>query len=97
MPQTENPRDSKTFLPEEVDFTTLVLGLSSAALTYLGETGVGEGTSRHSNLPLARQNIGILELIQKKTVGNLTGEEGEMLTQAIDDLRRKYLRASAQK
>lgn len=84
--------DPKT-QPGEVDFSGLVLGFCSAALSYMGfgPEKVGE------NLTLARQNIDILEILSQKTKGNLNPEEQKLLQDVLHDLRLRYVEASRSK
>lgn len=77
-----------------VDFSGLILGFSSAALYYLGEAPLGGQTAPDKNLPLARQNIDIIEMLQEKTKGNLTDEESKLVDQVLGDLRVKFTEAS---
>ena len=70
-----------------VDFSGLILGFSSAALSYMGFTS---GIPGEKNLDLAKQNIDILDLLRVKTEGNLTTEEEKLLGQILQDLRQKY-------
>ena len=74
---------SQTMLP--IDFTTFVLSMSTACMGHLGEA---EGAQ--VNLPMAQQTIEILEMLEGKTTGNLTGEEERILTQVLADLREAY-------
>ncbi len=75
---------------EKVEFTALVLGFCSAALSYMG---YGDQTAT-KNLPLAKQNIDIISLLQEKTKGNLTEDEEKLLTEALSDLKSKFVEAS---
>ena len=78
-----------------VDFTTFVLSLSHSALLHLGDAPhPSGGTSEEVDLPMARQTIDLLALIQEKTHGNLTGAEEQMLTQALYDLRLRFVEVS---
>jgi len=78
-----------------VDFTTFVLSLSHLALLHLGDAPhPSGGTSEEVDLPMARQTIDLLALIQEKTHGNLTGAEEQMLTQALYDLRLRFVEVS---
>jgi len=43
------------------------------------------------DLPIARYQIGILELLEEKTKGNLSEEEETHLTNALHTLRMAYL------
>jgi hypothetical protein len=80
--------------PEGVDFSGLILGFSSAALYYMGLATVEGKPTPQKNLPLARQNIDILRLIQEKTKGNLTTEEATLLDQMVTDLQVKIVEVS---
>ena len=78
-----------------IDFTTFVLSMSTACMAHLGEVagpGGGDGTV---DLPMARQTIEIIEMLEEKTRGNLTGEEERILAQVIADLESAYEAKSA--
>ncbi|HYQ03111.1 MAG TPA: DUF1844 domain-containing protein [Polyangiaceae bacterium] len=77
-----------------VDFTTFVLSLSHSALLHLGDAPDPNGGKSEVDLPMARQTIDLLALIQEKTHGNLTGAEEQMLTQALYDLRLRFVEIS---
>ena len=88
---------SSAFAPNElpaVDFTTFVLSLSHSALLHLGDAPHPTGEQSEVDLPMARQTIVLLALIQEKTHGNLTGAEEQMLTQALYDLRLRFVEVS---
>jgi hypothetical protein len=76
-----------------IDFATFVLSLSHSALVHLGDAPDPEG-KRSVNLPLARQTIDLLTLLQTKTHGNLTGPEERILEQALYDLRVRFVEVS---
>ena len=76
-----------------IDFSTFVLSLSHSALVHLGDAPDPEG-QRHVNLALARQSVDLLTLLQEKTKGNLTGPEERILSQALYDLRVRYVEVS---
>ncbi len=73
-----------------IDFTTFVLSMSTACMAHLGEAEGG-----HVNLTMAQQSIEILEMLEGKTTGNLSGEEERILTQVLVDLREAYASKSA--
>ena len=73
-----------------VDFGGLILGFSSAALYYMGHDAIEGKKNTGINLPLAEQNIAIVQLLQKKTQGNLTVEESDLLQRVLTDLQEKY-------
>ncbi len=76
-----------------IDFYTFCLSLGSSAFMHLGDAPLPDGTTAE-NLVLAKQTIDILGMLQDKTRGNLTNEEGQLLTNLLYDLRMKYVAAS---
>jgi hypothetical protein len=73
-----------------IDFTTFVLSMSTACMACLGDIAGPDGTQ--ADLAMAKQTIEILEMIESKTHGNLSGEEERILTQVLSDLREAYER-----
>jgi len=76
-----------------IDFSTFVLSLSHSALVHLGDAPTPEGT-REVHIPLARQTIDLLTLLQEKTRHNLTAPEERLLEQALYDLRLRFVEVS---
>ncbi len=71
-----------------IDFNTFVLSMSTACMAHLGEV---EGAGADPvNLPMAKQTIEILEMLEEKTAGNLSGEEERILGQVLGELRDAY-------
>jgi len=79
-----------------LDFATFVLSLSHSALMHLGEAPHPEDNKVEKNLPLAKQTIDLIGMIEEKTKGNLTGEEERLLGQVLYDLRMRYVELSKQ-
>ena len=77
-----------------LDFTTFIASLSHSALMHLGEAPPLEGHPAETNLPLARQTIDLLGLLEDKTKGNLTGAEERLLGQVLYDLRMRFVEVS---
>jgi Domain of unknown function (DUF1844) len=77
--------DADDFQP--MSFDIFVLSLNASALLHLGDA-----QEPAANLPLARQTIDILAMIEEKTRGNLSGEEERLLHQILFDLRMRYAR-----
>lgn len=90
---SDNNQTSHQDEESQLDFTGLVLGFCSAALTYMGVSMGGE-PGAPKNLALAKQNISIIELLKKKTKGNLSDEEAKLLEQVLTDLRLRYAEAA---
>jgi len=76
-----------------IDLSTLVLSLSSSAIFHLGEIPHPETGKPERNLPLAKQTIDLLALLQDKTRGNRTQEESDLLESLLYELRMKYVQA----
>ena len=77
-----------------IDFATFVLSLSHSVLMHLGEAPHPEDDKTRVDLPLAKQTIDLLGLLEEKTKGNLTGEEERLITQILFDLRMRYVEKS---
>ena len=77
-----------------IDFSTFVLSLSHSALMHLGEAPHPENGSTEKSLPLARQTIDLIGLLEEKTKGNLTGDEERLIHQILYDLRVRYVELS---
>jgi hypothetical protein len=74
-----------------IDLTTLVLSLSHSVLLSLGDAPDPATGERVLDLPLARQTIDLIALLQEKTRGDLSGEEERVLSQALFDLRMRFV------
>lgn len=79
-----------------IDFATFVLSLSHSALVHLGDAEDPSTGRRERDLPMARQTIDLLGLLQDKTRGNLDGREERVLEQALIDLRLRFVEVSKQ-
>jgi hypothetical protein len=76
-----------------VDFHTFVLSLGSSALLHLGELERPGAGAAEQDLPMAKNTIDILAMLQEKTRGNLTPEEDKLLESLLFDLRLRYVEA----
>jgi DNA-nicking Smr family endonuclease len=77
----------------ELNFSAFVYSLSTSALVHLGEIPEPVTEKMDKNLPLAKQTIDILGMLQEKTKGNLTSEEENLLNSFLYDLRMRYVKA----
>ena len=75
-----------------MSFDIFVLSLNASALIHLGQAP--EAERRSVNLPMARQSIDILGLLEEKTRGNLSGEEERLLRDILFDLRMRFSNAA---
>ena len=81
--------------PNEIDFPTLVYSFATSAMISLGMVKDPQsGKPTEINLPLAKQNIDILAMLQAKTRGNLTPEETQMLEHFVTELRLMFVQAT---
>jgi hypothetical protein len=74
-----------------IDFVTFVLSLSTNTMVSLGLLSTPGTAEKKLDLPLARQTIDLLAILQEKTKGNLTGEEERILDTVLYDLRMTYV------
>jgi hypothetical protein len=84
------PNDKKSFLPP-LEFASIVVLLYLPALIQLGlipDPATGE---TRENLPLAKRNIDLLDLLREKTKGNLDEEEDKAVGDALSQLKLAYL------
>ena len=97
MSSETNPSAPPKVIPDTsanpVSFTELIMGFSSAALYHLGEANFDESTQKAQNLPLAKQNIDIIEMLKTKSAGNRTTEEDGLISEVLRDLKTKLIAA----
>jgi hypothetical protein len=78
-----------------VDFASFAVSLGTSALYHLGLLADPEtGKPGERNLDLARQTIDVIEMLQRKTRGNLDQEEQDLLQRLLTDLRMRFVEAS---
>ena len=92
--QASSREDSEPFsqMPA-INFPTFLISLNASAMVHLGlmeDPATGEKTK---NLPMAKQTIDILSMLEEKTKGNLSDDEEQMLKNIIYDLRINFVRA----
>jgi hypothetical protein len=78
-----------------IDFSTFALSLGTSALYHMGLVGDPESGERvaEPNLPLARQTIDTLAMLETKTRGNLDQEEARLLEGLLYELRMRFVEA----
>ncbi len=75
-----------------IDFYTFCLSLGSSAFVHLGDAPHPDGgEGERPDLPLAKQTIDILAMLQEKTKGNLSEEEAKFLDHLVVDLKLRYV------
>jgi len=78
----------------EINFPTFIFSLNSSALVNLGVIEDPATNQKAKNLPLAKQTIDILGMIEQKTQGNLSDDEANMLKTMLYELRMLYVKES---
>jgi len=93
-PKKETPKEEGPEPPlPEVNFSSLILSLSSTAFLHFGEIpdpGTGE---KKKDLALAKHVIDTIGMLKEKTEGNLTQEEKQLIENILTDLRLRYVKA----
>ena len=74
-----------------MDFSTFVISLGSNALMQV--SAEGDSALSDEALALARQSIDILEMLEKKTDGNLTEDEAGLLKAVLYQTRIAFIEA----
>jgi hypothetical protein len=96
--KTTEPEPSKTDESEEqpqfpeINFPTFIVSLNASALLHLGAIEDPSTGQKTKNLPMAKQTIDILSMLEKKTDGNLDNEEKNLLKNILYDLRLMYVK-----
>ena len=90
----ESPRNKEgaEFKLPEINFATFIFSLNSSVLLQLGIIEDPETGKKVKNLPLAKQTIDILGMLEEKTKGNLTEDEAAMLKHILYELRMLYVK-----
>ena len=76
----------------EINFATFVASLMQSALFQMGAVEDPTTGTKNKNLPMAKQTIDILSMLQEKTAGNLSQEEENLLKNILYDLRLMYVK-----
>ena len=76
----------------EINFPTFIFSLNSSALVHLGVVEDPATNQKVKNLPVAKQTIDILGMLEEKTKGNLSEDEASMLKTMLYELRMLYVK-----
>lgn len=89
QPAGKPPGGSGPELPAP-SFLDLVGLLAQPVAMFLGDAELPDGTTEQ-NLPLARYHIDLLELLEKKTEGNISPQEAKLVEDLLYQLRMRYV------
>ena len=90
-PSGGEAKDQAYTLPK-IDFSTFVLSINSSALVQLGLIEDPASGQKTKNVPLAKQTIDLLAMLEEKTKGNLTNDEENILKNILYELRMLYVK-----
>jgi hypothetical protein len=84
-------RDTGFQLPK-ITFSTFMMSLNASALVNLGLIEDPISKTMAKNLPVGKQTIDMLRMLEEKTKGNLTKEEENLLRGILYDLKIAYVK-----
>lgn len=76
----------------KINFATFIFSLNHSVLVHLGVMDDPTSGKKVRNLPIAKQTIDILGMLEEKTQGNLEEDEEKMLKSILYDLRMIYIK-----
>ena len=91
---TAEEGEPDTPLPE-INFSTFIFSLNASALVHLGAIEDPASGQKVKNLPLAKQTIDILNMLEEKTRGNLNKDEENIMRNILYDLRIAYVKETS--
>ncbi len=77
----------------KIDFSSFVLSLYSSGLVQLGKVEDPSTGSKTKDMAMAQHTIDMIAMLQDKTAGNLTEDEGNLLKALLSELRIAYVDA----
>ena len=78
--------------PEDLTFSSFVIGLASQAFAFLGAVPDPQSGVVRKDLPQAKALIDILSMLKDKTTGNLDEHEARMMEEMLYELRIHYVK-----
>jgi Domain of unknown function (DUF1844) len=90
--KAEKEKERPEYQLPEINFATFIFSLNHSVLVHLGVMEDPVTGKKEKNLPLAKQTIDILGMLEEKTRGNLTKDEEKMLKNMLYDLRMIYIK-----
>ncbi|MDX9786805.1 MAG: DUF1844 domain-containing protein [Desulfobacterales bacterium] len=77
-----------------IDFSTFIMSLNASALVNLGVIEDPVTGQKTKNLSIGKQTIDIIGMLEEKTRGNLTPDEGALIKGMLYDLRITFVKQS---
>jgi hypothetical protein len=91
-PDDSQTDQEKAYALPQIDFCTFVLSLNSSVLVQLGLIEDPATGQKSKNLPMAKQTIDLLSMLEEKTQGNLSEQEANILKNLLYELRLLYVK-----
>ncbi len=76
---------------QKIDFPSYILSYYTQGLVLLGEVPNPYTNKKEEDLEGARHTVDILNMLEEKTKGNLSKEEGQLLEGVLYELRMKFM------
>jgi hypothetical protein len=95
MPEEKNEATEMNMSEEELPFLSLVYSLAQAAWSWLGKQAHPVTRQVETDLVQAKAMIDMLRVIRRKTEGNLTAKEQNILDNILSDLEINYVTESS--
>ena len=77
-----------------ISFAGFVISLATTAAVHFGDIAdPNTGERQEPDLIAAHQMIDLISLLQEKTKGNLTTEEGKLVDDLLYELRMRFVQA----
>ena len=93
-PEKRPPKEETPSPPlPQVNFSSLILSLSSTAFLHLGEIPDPSTGEKRKDLALSKHVIDTIGMLKEKTEGNLTQEEKQLIENILTDLWLRYVKA----
>jgi len=84
-------------IPAEINFAAFIFSLGRSAFIHLGEEPDPVSGEKKVSLQLAKETIDIISMLEEKTKGNLTQEEGQLVKNLLYALRMRYVEIASKK
>ena len=95
--KVEKPKakeETEEYTLPEINFPSFILSLHTSAMFQFGDIADPVSKKKERNLPAVKQTIDILDMLKKKTSGNLDDDEGKLLDGILYELRMRYVKES---
>jgi hypothetical protein len=89
--QAARPEAARETPLPEITFSTFIFSLNTSALVHLGDYPEPATGKSEMDLPLAKQTIDLIALLEEKTRGNLSKDEENLVRHILYDLRLRYV------